>query len=71
MGSLNGNEKADFWDSLQVFMHRDGWTPNGNYGQALEMFTQLIREHALQSLCGKGKWVFEGSTRRAALKRGI
>ncbi|KAH8719343.1 kinase-like domain-containing protein [Phaeosphaeriaceae sp. PMI808] len=58
------NENADFWDSLQGFVHRDGWTSNENYGQALEVFAQL-REQGLQSLSGEERSAFEESTRWA------
>ncbi|KAH7406540.1 kinase-like domain-containing protein [Phaeosphaeria sp. MPI-PUGE-AT-0046c] len=58
------NENADFWDSLQGFVHRDGWTSNEKYEQALEMFAQL-REQGLQSLSGEELSAFEESTRWA------
>lgn len=61
------NENADFWDSLQGFVHRDGWTSNENYEQALEMFAQL-REQGLQSLSGEERSAFEESTRWAVRK---
>ncbi|KAH6723680.1 kinase-like domain-containing protein [Leptodontidium sp. MPI-SDFR-AT-0119] len=61
------NENADFWDSLQGFVHRDGWTSNENYEQALEIFAQL-REQGLQSLSGEERSAFEESTRWAARK---
>lgn len=35
------NERADFWDSLEGFVHRDVWTSNENYEKALELFAQL------------------------------
>ncbi|KAF2756096.1 hypothetical protein EJ05DRAFT_502559 [Pseudovirgaria hyperparasitica] len=61
------NELADFWDSLQGFVHRDGWTTNENYPQALEMFAEL-REQGLQSLSGDERLAFEESTRWAVKK---
>ncbi|KAG4434115.1 hypothetical protein IFR05_010395 [Cadophora sp. M221] len=61
------NENADFWDSLQGFVHRDGWTSNENYEQALEIFAQL-REQGLQSLSGEERSAFEESTRWAVRK---
>jgi hypothetical protein len=61
------NETADFWDSLQGFVHRDGWTSNENYEQALEMFAQL-REQGLQNLSGEELSAFEESTRWAVRK---
>ncbi|KAF1961603.1 hypothetical protein CC80DRAFT_400961 [Byssothecium circinans] len=61
------NETADFWDSLQGFVHRDGWTSNENYEQALEMFAEL-REQGLQSLSGEERTEFEESTRWAVRK---
>jgi hypothetical protein len=62
------NENADFWDSLEGFVHRDGWTSNENYGQALEMFAQL-REQGLQNLSGEERATFEESTRWAVVKQ--
>ncbi|KAF1840944.1 uncharacterized protein K460DRAFT_347404 [Cucurbitaria berberidis CBS 394.84] len=61
------NENADFWDSLQGFVYRDGWTSNENYEQALEMFAQ-IREQGLQSLSGEERSAFEERTRWAVRK---
>ena len=61
------NENAEFWDSLQGFVHRDGWTSNENYEQALEMFAQL-REQGLQSLSGDERSALEESTRWAVRK---
>ncbi|UPX16985.1 uncharacterized protein EKO05_0007364 [Ascochyta rabiei] len=61
------NENADFWDSLQGFVHRDGWTSNKNYEQALKMFAQL-RDEGLQSLSGEERLSFEESTRWAVRK---
>lgn len=58
------NENADFWDSLQGFVHRDGWTSNEDYERAREMFAQL-RERGLQSLSGEERLAFEESTRWA------
>jgi hypothetical protein len=61
------NDVADFWDSLQGFVHRDGWTSHENYEQALEMFAQL-REQGLQNLTGEELAAFEKSTRWAVRK---
>jgi len=61
------NEAADFWDSLQGFVHRDGWTSNENYEEALEMFAQF-REQGLQCLSGKKQAEFEQATRWAVKK---
>jgi hypothetical protein len=61
------NENADFWDSLQGFVHRDGWTSNENYEQALDIFAQL-REQGLKSLTGEEREAFEKSTRWAVRK---
>ncbi|KAH3976280.1 hypothetical protein HBH52_118710 [Parastagonospora nodorum] len=61
------NQNADFWDSLEGFVHRDGWTSNENYEQALGLFAQL-REQGLQSLSGEEKSAFEESTRWAVRK---
>lgn len=58
------NEKADFWASLDGFVHRDGWTSNDNYEQALEMFAEL-REQGLKHLDGEELAVFEEQTRWA------
>ncbi|RMZ82324.1 hypothetical protein DV738_g1742, partial [Chaetothyriales sp. CBS 135597] len=30
------NEQAEFWDSLEGLVHRDGWTSNETYNQALQ-----------------------------------
>jgi hypothetical protein len=61
------NENADFWDSLQGFVHRDGWTSNENYEPVLEMFAQL-RDEGLQSLSGEERLSFYESTRWAVRK---
>ena len=62
------NETADFWDSLQGFVHRDGWTARENYGDALDMFAQF-REQGLQSLEGEEREAFEECTRWAVRKQ--
>ncbi|KAI9663120.1 MAG: Phosphotransferase enzyme [Bathelium mastoideum] len=59
------NENADFWDSLQGIVHRDGWTSNENYERAIEIFAQL-REQGLQNLSGEEQSEFEKNTRWAA-----
>jgi Phosphotransferase enzyme family len=61
------NENADFWDSLDGFVNRDGWTSNETYKQALEMFAEL-RELGLKYLDGDERDAFEQSTRWAAKK---
>ncbi|KAG5293793.1 phosphotransferase enzyme family protein [Histoplasma capsulatum G186AR] len=43
------NEIADFWDSLDGFVHRDGWTSNQNYEKAYKMFVEL-REQTFEDL---------------------
>lgn len=48
------NEIADFWDSLQDFVHRDGWNSNEHYEQAFEIFAQL-REEGLKSRTGEDR----------------
>ncbi|KAH9879801.1 hypothetical protein J1614_001825 [Plenodomus biglobosus] len=58
------NEAADFWDSLDGFVSRDGWVANENYEQAFDMFAQL-REQGLQSLDGQDREEFEQGTRWA------
>lgn len=62
------NETADFRDSLQGFVHRDGWTSIGGYERALEMFSQS-REQGLQSLTGVERSDFEENTRWAMKKQ--
>lgn len=59
------NERAEFWDSLESLVHRDGWTSNENYNQALEIFTQL-REAGLKNLTGEELREFEQQTRWAS-----
>ncbi|PSN61842.1 hypothetical protein BS50DRAFT_603955 [Corynespora cassiicola Philippines] len=61
------NENADFWDSLQGFVGRDGYTSNEYHDQALEMFLQL-REQGLQTLSGEEWEAFEKNTRWAVKK---
>ncbi|KAH6638995.1 kinase-like domain-containing protein [Boeremia exigua] len=58
------NSTADFWDSVQGFVQRDGWTSNEDYEQALEIFAQ-IRDQGLESLSGKELVAFEEGTRWA------
>jgi len=61
------NENADFWDSLQGLVHRDGWTSNESYEQALDIFVQL-REQGLQNLTGEELLEFEKNTGWAVRK---
>ncbi|KAI9699844.1 MAG: Phosphotransferase enzyme [Bogoriella megaspora] len=58
------NETADFWDSLQGVVDRDGWTSNENYDQAIDYFAQL-REQGLQNLNGEERSEFEKDARWA------
>ncbi len=58
------NELADFWDRLEGFVSRDGWTSNETYKEALEMFAGL-REEGLKQMTGEEKDVFEKQTRWA------
>ena len=55
------NEQAEFWDSLEGLVHRDGWTSKENYNQALQVFAQL-REEGLQNLTGEELREFEQQT---------
>lgn len=61
------NERADFWERLETFVHQDGWTSNERYEQAFEIFAQL-REQGLQDLTGKERTQFEEQTRWAIRK---
>lgn len=61
------NETADFWDSLEGLVHRDGWTSNENYEQVFELFAQL-REQGLANLSGEERIAFEKQTRWASRK---
>ncbi|TAQ88441.1 hypothetical protein B7494_g3235 [Chlorociboria aeruginascens] len=56
------NEQADFWDNLEGFVSRDGWTSNETYIEALEMFVGL-REEGLKQMIGEEKERFEKQTR--------
>jgi hypothetical protein len=58
------NDIADFWDSLEGLVNRDGWTSNETYEEAREIFAQL-REQGLLSLGGEERDEFEKSTRWA------
>ncbi|PVH75331.1 hypothetical protein DL98DRAFT_551674 [Cadophora sp. DSE1049] len=58
------NEQADFWDRLEGFIARDGWTSNERYEEALEMFAS-IREEGLKQLTGKERSDFEKHSRWA------
>lgn len=58
------NEQADFWDGLEGFVARDGWTSNETYKEALEMFAEL-REKGLNQMTGEERKDFEERTRWA------
>ena len=58
------NERAEFWESLEGFVRRDGWTANDKYDRALEMFAK-IRDQELQNLTGEDRREFEKQTRWA------
>ncbi|KAG4433485.1 hypothetical protein IFR05_011023 [Cadophora sp. M221] len=58
------NEQADFWDRLDGFIARGGWTSNERYEEALEMFAS-IREEGLKQLTGEEKSDFEKQSRWA------
>lgn len=58
------NEQADFWDGLQGFVARDGWTENGMYEKAREMLAGL-REEGLKQMTGEERDDFEKRTRWA------
>lgn len=58
------NEQADFWDRLEGFIARDGWTSNERYEEALEMFAG-IREEGLKQLTGEERLDFEKQSRWA------
>jgi hypothetical protein len=48
-------------------VHRDGWTSNENYEQAVELFAQL-REDGLKDMRGEERVAFEEVTRWAVRK---
>jgi hypothetical protein len=58
------NEEADFWDSIEGLVSRDGWTSNKSYKEALEMFSKL-REEGLKQMTGEEREHFEKRTRWA------
>jgi hypothetical protein len=58
------NEQADFWDGLEGFVARDGWTSNETYKEVLEMFAGL-REEGLKQMTGEERRDFEKRTRWA------
>ncbi|KAK0105681.1 Phosphotransferase enzyme [Cadophora gregata] len=58
------NEQADFWDSLEGFVARDGWTSNERYEEALDLFAG-IRERGLEQLTGEERSDFEKNSRWA------
>lgn len=59
------NEQADFWDRLEGFIARNGWTSKERYEEALEMFAG-IREEGLKRLTGEERLDFEKQSRWAA-----
>lgn len=59
------NEQADFWDELEGFVARDGWTSNETYEEALGMFAGL-REEGLKQMTGEERDDFERRTRWAS-----
>ncbi|KAL2067763.1 hypothetical protein VTL71DRAFT_15859 [Oculimacula yallundae] len=58
------NEQADFWDRVEGFIARDGWTSNERYEEALKMFAN-IREAGLKQLTGEERSDFEKQSRWA------
>ncbi|KAH8648313.1 phosphotransferase enzyme family protein [Tricladium varicosporioides] len=58
------NEQADFWDRLEGFVARDGWTSNETFKEAHEMFAGL-REEGLKQMTGEERKDFEKRTRWA------
>ena len=62
------NEQADFWDGLEGFVARDGWTSTERYDEALEMFAKL-REQGLAQMVGEEREIFEKQTRWAQRNR--
>lgn len=60
------NEQADFWDGLEGFVARDGWTSNETYEEALKMFAGL-REDGLKQMTGEERNDFEKRTRWASM----
>ncbi|KNG49901.1 duf833 domain-containing protein [Stemphylium lycopersici] len=62
------NEDADFWDRMQGFVGRDGWTAHGNYDRALEVFAD-IKDRARQTCSGKEWLKFDKATRWPETRR--
>jgi hypothetical protein len=62
------NEQADFWDGLEGFVARDGWTSTERYEEALELFAEL-RDDGLKQFTGQEREDFEKQTRWAKEKR--
>ncbi|OBT78357.1 hypothetical protein VF21_02169 [Pseudogymnoascus sp. 05NY08] len=60
------NEQADFWDGLEGFVSRAGWTSNETYEEALNMFAGL-REEGLKQMTGDERSDFEKRTRWASM----
>lgn len=61
------NEQADFWDRLEGFVARDGWTSNENFDAARQMFADL-REEGLNLLEGDDREQLETRSQWAILK---
>ena len=59
------NEQAIFWERLEGFVARDGWTLHEMYKDALDMFAGL-REEGLKQMSGKEREEFEKQTKWAA-----
>ena len=59
------NDQADFWDGLEGYIARDGWTSNERYEEARKMFAEF-RDEALEQVTGKERTDFERKTRWAA-----
>lgn len=55
----------DFWDSIEGFVARDGWTSSDRYDDAIALFAEL-REHGLKATEGKEREIFEAQTRWAS-----
>ena len=58
------NEQAVFWERLEGFVARDGWTSHETYKDALDMFAGL-REEGLKQMTGKERVEFEKQTKWA------
>lgn len=51
------NEAQDFWDRLEHFVSRDGWTANDTYDDAVGFFEE-IRDMGLKKRTGKEREEF-------------